>query len=208
MKNGEIFAARKPVFCPWRILRQTKSRLWWMFLSKKRWSSWWLNQPIWKNMCQHGFNFRKIGVNIKNVWNHHLVISSMEGKQVVASQWMPWLESFLVDKHPQKSNIDPQNCQSLKGVTFSRAHHFGYPAARFRELYPFGCGVKQEVLGTLFIKRGPTSFPTKIWRNCVGLQASPNLRRHSDTPRIMHHLCVCLKKCVYSFKYPPCNKQR
>ena len=34
---------------------------------------WWLNQPIWKNMSQHGFifpNFR--GENSKNVWNHHL----------------------------------------------------------------------------------------------------------------------------------------
>ena len=35
---------------------------------------------------------------------------------------------------PQKSNIIRyQNMSFLKGVTFSKAHHFGYPAVSFRE---------------------------------------------------------------------------
>ena len=35
-------------------------------------TGWWLNQPIWKILVKLGI-FPKIGVKIKNVWNHHLV---------------------------------------------------------------------------------------------------------------------------------------
>ena len=34
-------------------------------------SSWWL-QPIWKILISQIGSFPQVGVNIKNVWNHHL----------------------------------------------------------------------------------------------------------------------------------------
>ena len=48
------------------------------------------------------------------------------------SSFSPFQESYV--HRPQKSNMDtPQNCLCLKGpVTFSKAHHFGYPGYFFR----------------------------------------------------------------------------
>ena len=42
--------------------------------------SWWF-QPIWKNISQNG-NLPQIEVNIKNVWNHHLV-TVIAGSQIL-----------------------------------------------------------------------------------------------------------------------------
>ena len=36
-------------------------------------STWWLNQPIWKSIRQIG-SFPQVGVKIRIVWNHHLVL--------------------------------------------------------------------------------------------------------------------------------------
>ena len=36
-------------------------------------SSWWLNQPLLKNISQNG-NLPQRGVKLKNIWNHHLVM--------------------------------------------------------------------------------------------------------------------------------------
>ena len=36
-------------------------------------SSWWLNQPIWKICSSNGIASPRIGVKIKNNWNHHPV---------------------------------------------------------------------------------------------------------------------------------------
>ncbi len=43
-----------------------------LFWSK---SSWWF-QPIWKILVKMGI-FPQIGVKIKNIWNHHLVVHDM-----------------------------------------------------------------------------------------------------------------------------------
>ena len=51
----------------------TDHDLWLGWLAKiknKTITSWWLNQPIWKNISQNG-NLPQIGMNIKNLWNHH-----------------------------------------------------------------------------------------------------------------------------------------
>ena len=40
----------------------------------QKWSSWWLNQPSWKIWSSNWESSPRIGVKIKNVWNHHLVI--------------------------------------------------------------------------------------------------------------------------------------
>ena len=34
-------------------------------------TSWWLNQPIWKNIRQIGSS-PQVGIKIKDIWNHHL----------------------------------------------------------------------------------------------------------------------------------------
>ena len=35
------------------------------------WTSWWLNQPLWKILVKFGSSSPIFGVKIKNVWNHH-----------------------------------------------------------------------------------------------------------------------------------------
>ena len=39
-------------------------------LFRKKWTSWWLNQPIWKIWVKLGI-FPKIGMKIETIWNHH-----------------------------------------------------------------------------------------------------------------------------------------
>ena len=41
------------------------------FFGEKKAAGWWLNQPIWKIFVKNG-NLLQIGVNMKNIWNHHL----------------------------------------------------------------------------------------------------------------------------------------
>ena len=51
-----------------RIFPKTKSE------TCKTFSGWWLNHPFEKYARQNG-NLPQIGVKIKNIWNHHLVIN-------------------------------------------------------------------------------------------------------------------------------------
>ena len=37
-------------------------------------SGWWLNQPIWKICSSNWVHLPQMGVKIKNIWNHHLVL--------------------------------------------------------------------------------------------------------------------------------------
>ena len=37
------------------------------------WTSWWLNQPLWKICSSNSIISTGIGVKIKNIWNHQLV---------------------------------------------------------------------------------------------------------------------------------------
>ena len=52
-------------FGAWKMF-QTYAAKWWCL------SRWWF-QPTWKNISQN-WNLLQIGVNIKNIWNHHLVM--------------------------------------------------------------------------------------------------------------------------------------
>ena len=38
-------------------------------------TSWWLNQPIWKICSSKWVHLPQVGMNIKNIWNHHLEYS-------------------------------------------------------------------------------------------------------------------------------------
>ena len=40
-------------------------------------ASWWLNQPIWKICSSKWESSPSVGVNMKNIWNHHLVTVSV-----------------------------------------------------------------------------------------------------------------------------------
>ena len=37
-------------------------------------TSWWLNQPLWKIWVKMVIFFPQIGVKIRNIWNHHIAI--------------------------------------------------------------------------------------------------------------------------------------
>ena len=43
------------------------------WLNTKPLTGWWLNQPIWKICSSAWESSPKIGVKIRNMWNHHLV---------------------------------------------------------------------------------------------------------------------------------------
>ena len=58
-------------------------------------SSWWF-QPTWKNISQIG-NLPQIGVKIKNIWNHHLVLVSPWYLVKIFQKTMPTLHSHTVD---------------------------------------------------------------------------------------------------------------
>ena len=42
------------------------------FSPKTIYSGWWLNQPVWK-ICSSNGIIAQVGVEINNIWNHHLV---------------------------------------------------------------------------------------------------------------------------------------
>ena len=45
-----------------------------LILCPKNCTSWWLNQPSWKIWSSKWESSPIFGVNIKNIWNHHLVV--------------------------------------------------------------------------------------------------------------------------------------
>ena len=48
-------------------------------------ASWWLNQPIWKICSSNWIISPRIGMNIKNVWNHHLASHILINLDLVTS---------------------------------------------------------------------------------------------------------------------------
>ena len=58
---------------------------WWLGCPSsppKRKAGWWF-QPIWKICSSHWIISPKIGVKIKNVWNHHLVCETFLNSEVI-----------------------------------------------------------------------------------------------------------------------------
>ena len=61
-------------------------------------ASWWLNQPLWKIWVKMGSSSPRFGVNIKNIWNHHLVVlGSLRGRK------------FAIPKRKPPSEFEPSN---------------------------------------------------------------------------------------------------
>ena len=51
-------------------------------------TSWWLNQPLWKILVKMGI-FPKIGVKIKNIWNHQPVYLEIFACKVTIQKMIP-----------------------------------------------------------------------------------------------------------------------
>ena len=58
-------------------------------------TTWWLNQPVWKICKSQIGSFPQIGLNITNMWNHHLMI--LGGWIISGWRWMDmWLSSMVL----------------------------------------------------------------------------------------------------------------
>ena len=64
------------------LTKHTTQGHWLKLIDPKIWSSWWLNQPIWKICSSNWIISSRIGVNINNIW-------------VVTTQW--WLRRIPPD---------------------------------------------------------------------------------------------------------------
>jgi len=51
------------------------------FGKSQRYSGWWF-QPIWKNISHIG-SFPQVGMNLNNIWNHHLDLLTESGEKTV-----------------------------------------------------------------------------------------------------------------------------
>ena len=51
---------------PWRLSNSHKN-----LVTNQMKTSWWLNQPLWKICSSNWVHLPQVGMNIKNIWNHH-----------------------------------------------------------------------------------------------------------------------------------------
>ena len=86
-------------------------------IKPSRFSGWWLNQPHLKIFGQTG-NLPQIGVNIKDIWNHHLVFVEMSQHnfRLVFQNGIPtkiWWQTLRTTKTAKVQTTPPADCSFI-----------------------------------------------------------------------------------------------
>ena len=71
------------------------------------WSCWWF-QPIWRKYKQNR-NLPQIGVKIKNIWNHHLVMAVFDPPKLISLRISRDLKSLVGTGDPKTNRSSESN---------------------------------------------------------------------------------------------------
>ena len=95
-------------FKGWGVQRNPKSPK----MTPKIWSCWCF-QPIWKMLYSQNRNLPQIGVKIKNIWNHHLVMAVFDPLTLTSLRISRDLKSRIVGTGDPKTNRSSESNPSM-----------------------------------------------------------------------------------------------
>ena len=149
ISNGRTYKHSKQNLVKTGIFSQTTVIEWWT-----------RNTNIWVNLWRFLVCQTK-NVNLKELLKPN-VANQFPKKKNISQQNLSktiTLETTGFWHTPPKSNLDPQNCHVLKGVTFSKAHHFGYPAVSVQGFWHSQKQLDKSII--LSYTRGDITKPPK-----------------------------------------------
>ena len=116
-------------------------------------SGWWF-QPLWKNIGQIG-NLPQIEVNIKNVWNHHLVEDLFFGT--------PSVPIFLKGRTALFLGLHFWGCYFVKSLVNKKGVMLSLKDTCWNKAWQHGKNAKKKIHHILF-QDNLTCFAAKIQR--------------------------------------------